>query len=527
MSHWKSNRRNILKASGLALGCAGLGLQTQTSRAQTSSDQKYLFVFCASGGANILDSYLPIASSESLGATATFGPVRHSEADGYVVQPSGSEIKCLNYPNAVPGYPAAHYSGGTIQQDFLSAHYSDIAVMTNTATSVNHVIAAQRALNGNGVNRGRTLLEAMAERHGDGLTIPACNMGIGGYALPGIDPNLAPQFKAQAIANPAFFALGTDSFSGVLPTASIDTQLTDYFSRAKKVRQELDEETVFQQTFRNSKLTQQFLERRDVLTPIMEEAELIKKLMVTQDNSAAGFPLADYGLESGLYVQDLLSQSGGHFTSDNLLTDDFMSQTALAYALARSGTSCATAIAPSAGVRLIEGANPYQFINPPLAFDFSHQEHFGSQLIMWDRILKAVDGLVRLLKATDDAQGGLMWDRSLIYIATEFGRTKKRELASSPGSGHEINNGNILISPLLNGNKVYGGVFGMGDSEEKQGLCYGFDKETGEGRPDDVDFYFGGANVKHENHVYATICKALDIDYDGRNVDAQDCMIKA
>jgi len=43
-----------------------------------------------------------------------------------------------------------------------------------------------------------------------------------------------------------------------------------------------------------------------------------------------------------------------------------------------------------------------------------------------------------------------LWDRSLIYVATDCGREKARPSgASSWGTGHHLNNGSVLISPLL------------------------------------------------------------------------------
>jgi hypothetical protein len=91
-----------------------------------------------------------------------------------------------------------------------------------------------------------------------------------------------------------------------------------------------------------------------------------------------------------------------------------------------------------------------------------------------------------------------MWDRSLVYIATEFGRDKQRPAgAASWGTAHHLNNGSVLISPLLKGNAVYGGV------DPKTGLTYGFDPVTG--APDKKSIFT-------ESDVYSVIAKALDLD---------------
>ena len=119
---------------------------------------------------------------------------------------------------------------------------------------------------------------------------------------------------------------------------------------------------------------------------------------------------------------------------------------------------------------------------------------------MWSYMLKSIDGLIDLLKATDidgDPAKGKRWDKSLIYIATEFGRDK----IATGGSGHHLNNGSVIISPMVNGNKQYGGV------NPDTGLTFGFDANTG--APD--------ANLQlHEKDIYSAVAHALGIDFDGR-----------
>jgi len=45
-----------------------------------------------------------------------------------------------------------------------------------------------------------------------------------------------------------------------------------------------------------------------------------------------------------------------------------------------------------------------------------------------------------------DPELGKMWDRSLIYVATEFGRGKtRRKDAETSGTSHHLNNGSVLI----------------------------------------------------------------------------------
>jgi uncharacterized protein (DUF1501 family) len=144
-------------------------------------------------------------------------------------------------------------------------------------------------------------------------------------------------------------------------------------------------------------------------------------------------------------------------------------------------------------------------IGAPIAFDFSHNSHRQAQSVMWARSLRLLDVLIDLLKTHDylgDPALGKMWDRSLIYMASEFGRDKTRPaLSDSWGTGHDLNNGSLIISPLIRGNRVYGGV------DPKTALTYGFDPQTGEPTKDKKLF---------EGDVYSLIAHALGVEFPGR-----------
>ncbi|MCX6129180.1 MAG: hypothetical protein NTX25_08990, partial [Proteobacteria bacterium] len=92
---------------------------------------------------------------------------------------------------------------------------------------------------------------------------------------------------------------------------------------------------------------------------------------------------------------------------------------------------------------------------------------------------------------------GKMWDRSMIYVATEFGRDK----VASGGSGHHLNNGVLMISPMLQGNKIFGGV------DTTTGLTYGFDPTSGAPNT---------GIVMKEKHHYSAMCHAMGINFEGR-----------
>ena len=113
---------------------------------------------------------------------------------------------------------------------------------------------------------------------------------------------------------------------------------------------------------------------------------------------------------------------------------------------------------------------------------------------------EVADGLITLLKAAEAAPGSGIskWERSMIYCATDFGRTKNRPSFSNGfGSGHDLNNGILAISPMLKGNQVLGGV------DPDTALTYGFDPQTGAPDPNREMF---------EHEIYAGLTQALGID---------------
>jgi hypothetical protein len=89
----------------------------------------------------------------------------------------------------------------------------------------------------------------------------------------------------------------------------------------------------------------------------------------------------------------------------------------------------------------------------------------------------------------------------MIYIATEFGRDKTRErgLSDFP-SGHHTNNGVTIVSPLINGGRVYGGI----DTNTLE--TYGCDLNTGDPMP-------GHHNGMQD--VYASILQSMNVDTSG------------
>ena len=471
------NRRSFLQLGAAATAALALpSLPRRRALAQSKGDRRLLFVIGAAGGASIIDSFLPVAESQSANATT-----RVTYPDGDIVQPIGSNLRCVRNLGR-PGLFANEYE----TSDFLAAHGEDSAVVCVENTSVNHVVAQKRAITGAGIDGGRTIMEAVAETYGASLPLANCNMASGGFIEPGDRSDTPDYARAEIISDPRLFAAATHGSRG-LPEAPEPSLI----ERARAAREKLEDVSAFGQRFSTSQLRQRYLDLRRRLSPSLEQADLITKLMLFQSSSA--IPLADFGLQSSPELdrlQDAFPQ---------LVEDRLQSQAALAFLLARYDISCAITLGPGFEPNFRSDGT---IIDTPIAFDFSHNDHVTTQNVMWSRIMMIADGLISLLKSQADGDGTL-WDRSLIYIATDFGRSKDRPAGQQAfGTGHHLNNGNLFISPLLRGNQVYGGV------DPDSCLTFGFDPATGNADP---------ASEIREGHLYSLICQAMGVEFTGRH----------
>ena len=480
------NRRRFLSMSAgasVAALAAGVGRHAAGDELASAADRKLLFVIAATGGASIIDSFLPVVRSEVSDGSIADG--LNVYEDDEVAQPQGSNIRCVR--------PLGNTDPWTNEYDlttFLEHHHQDTVVLAHDVTSVNHFVASGRAVSGADVDRGRTIMEAAAERHGGDLLLPNCNMARGGYLEGGDDPGLPAWARGEVIAAPTVFASAMDGSRGI-PGAPAQ----DLLMRARGVRDDLETHGEFGRTFANSKLRQDYLAYRDERQPSLEAADLITKLQLLPSESLP----PEYGLQSSPQLETVRA------AFPNYLEDGWEAQGALAFLLAYYGVACSATI----GVEtepIFQGAD---IVGTPLAFDYSHTNHRAAQSVMWGRIAKVLDGLISALKATDylgDPSLGKMWDRSLVYVATDFGRERTR---SSPeedfGTAHHLNNGALLVSPLLHGNKVYGGV------DPETTLTFGYDRNTGKADK---------SQVQREGDVYSVIAQALDIEFPGRRDSA-------
>ncbi len=476
----KKNRRQALKLGLGAMGGAAFSSAIPFQKALSQADEtKFLFVITATGGGNIIDSFLPILESESGNANL------NTYSAAQIFQPNGSNIRCVRkLDNRLGSLPIGSTADGMV--DLLSNHYQDMAVLCHEVSSVNHEVAQRRAITGDNVNGNKTIMEAVAEKYGSQLMLPNCNMATAGYTFTGGSKSLASYALSQKITDPVLFPFATHSSKGLknLPNESM-------ISHARSIREKMEASSAYMQRFSKADLIKKYLELRGSVKAI-EEANLIDKLIIVP-NAPSAAPIEEYGLKTSESFNELLQ----YFP--NMLSDELQSQAALGFLLAKHNVSSSITIGLNFNIEL-QGT---RLLSPPLAFDYSHTDHRAAQNSMWARISSVADGLIRLLKNTDYKDNpalGKLWDRSLVYIASDFGRDK--EIPQSGGSGHHVNNGSVLISPLLNGNRVYGGV------NTQNGITDGFDPSTGTRTVN--------SNALREEHVYSTIAQAMGVSFSKR-----------
>ncbi|MFO0595899.1 MAG: hypothetical protein U0228_11355 [Myxococcaceae bacterium] len=499
-SNGRLSRREMMRAVALA-GAGSAGLSTYLSGCRASLDTpesleklggrrdaldgkpKFLVVISAAGGASIIDSFLAVRASECTNAATL-----NTFPDANVQSVAGSPFRAVKWQQtglgAIPSVPI-----NTDQLAFVNKHKNEMLVATSVGTSVNHVIAQKRSLTGNAAWRGRTLQEVVALQWGQGFPIPNVNMGTSGYTERGTDDSLPASCFGEVVANPSLWPLGLDGTKGILGAPP-----KNVLTLARDARARLDAQSVFGQTFRDSKALARWSDQRDVGMPALEAKDLITNLNPLPDMPPQ-IPLNQYGLGS--------SPDGAKVRAayPSFFTDPFAGQAALAFLLFKYRVSVSVTMGPDFNVVL---GGPTLIANPPLAFDFSHNDHRGAQAFMWARMLNTIDTLIDLLKSEpfDAATGESMWDRTMIYIATDFGRSRTRLSATGAfGTGHDLNNGFVMISPMLKGNTVLGGV------DPQTTLTYGFDARTGTAMPGKVS--------SNEPDIYSGVLTAMGADLTG------------
>lgn len=506
MSRTKWHRRDVLR--GMSLVGAGLaaGMLRPRQRAHArpypaaDADRRFLIVLCASGGASIIDSVLAIRASESAHAGSI-----NCFPDALVQGIAGSPFRAVDLHSSSLGGIPMPFSAN--QSSFVRKHHRDMMAVTWTRTSVNHGVGQRRAVTGNEAWLGRTLQEVNALAHGAGCLVPNAHLITGsGYTARGGDDSLPVTCYGEVIPDPALWPLALHGVQGI--RHPVDPAM---LARARALRdQRLEPGSHFTQAFGHSPALAHWRELRGPRQAEVEAAELIRKLMIYTD---AELPLSENGLAPSPDAALVRERFPG-FAEDPL-----EAQAALAFLLIEHGVSVSVTLGPGFDAVIDEDADlsgglpPGVVKNPPIAFDFSHQGHRSTQAFMWDRLLRVADGLISLLKGREYAAGQSLWDRTLLYIASDFGRSKGRPAnAEEFGTSHDLNNGVLLISPLVRGNSVLGGV------DPDTGLTYGFDPRTGAPEP--------GRHMT-EAEIYAGIVQALGIDTAGSGLPAMPAMRRA
>jgi hypothetical protein len=482
----KLNRRQLFKGlAAAASASAAAGGMPRWARA-AAADVRFLIVIPAFGGAQIIDSFLPIRQSES-----SQGAALDTFPDAQVVDIDGSSIRAADAViDHIVGQTVAPYT--VPLSEFATKHRADMMVTTLTGSSVNHAIAQHRSLTGGGAWSGRTLQELVALTYGAAYPLPNVNMSRMGYLQPGDDKTLPSRVFAEPIIEPLVKPLSLSASKG-LTQGMQNVPAQGLIDRARAVRNDdLDPESSFYQTFRLSERLKLWMSQRSVDAPAIEAQNLIDKLFFVPEVPEA--PLSQYGLTSSEDALMLAQVFPDIFGED---PDPLERQAALAYLLIKNHASVALTLSPSFSPVL---GGPFGLKTVPLAFDGSHNDHRAAQAVMWSRVLGIADRLIDLLKDTvfDPDTGETFWDRTMIHFATDFGRDKRRPSdATIWGTGHHLNNGHLTVSPLVNGNTVLGGV------DPDTALTYGFDLQSGAEDP--------GRNTS-EAESFAGLVQALGID---------------
>lgn len=482
----KITRRKALASLAAAGGAVGaysafggaLGQRVRAAHAASATDRRFLITLGLTGGASIIDSFLAVRESASANGAAI-----NAFPDNQIVDVG--PFSCVDLSAAglnLIGTPANFNHG-----QFAQTHIDDLMVVTVQNTSVNHVLAQKRSINGNAAWGGRTLQEMVALTYGADCPVPNANMASFGFLDPGADTTLPAYAYPESIANPRFWSLGLDPSKGIQNAPE-----SEVLALAAKMRNErLDPQSAFYKTFKKSKAIQKWMAQRGATKDQIKTLDLITKLTIIPDRSPE-FPLSEYGLQETPDGQAILN------AFPLLEQDPLHAQAALGYLLIKYGVSVSVTLSP--------GFNPEFFdlpgggsvlVLPPLAYDFSHGAHRITQNFMWGRALDVCNQLITLLKQDEfEGTGESLYDRSLFYGATDFGRTKGRSGPVNFGTGHDLNNGAFMVCPKGKAG-LYGGV------DVDTAMTHGFNLQTGVADPN---------RQTSETELYAGILQLLGID---------------
>ncbi|MEO1335664.1 MAG: hypothetical protein AAFV29_08465, partial [Myxococcota bacterium] len=287
MTPYSLSRRHLFRLGALGAGALAVPRWASEAYGQSSADSYFLFVITAAGGGSIIDSFLPVAQSEvSTPEIAARLPVY---PDMVLAQPPGSNFRCVrNLSDQFAGVP---FRSDYDPVNFLNEHKDDMLVMTVENTSVSHLVAQSRSMTGDGIDRGRTITEAMAMAHGGNLPLPNAIMSSGGFTDNGVWSGVPDTARGVLIDNALQFALATDGRRGLSGTPS-----ERVVARARQARAQLESTSPFGQRFSTSEARRRFLTMREGPSAKIEASELIDKLLLVDGTTQANFD--ELGLSS-------------------------------------------------------------------------------------------------------------------------------------------------------------------------------------------------------------------------------------
>ncbi|MEM7677529.1 MAG: hypothetical protein AAF449_16130, partial [Myxococcota bacterium] len=385
-----------------------------TKEGGPEDDTTFLIVLTANGGASIIDSFMAIRASEvSAPQTLNCFP------DSVVKNIDNTPFRAVDLGRSSVGQIPAPFEAN--QSAFIRKHASDITVATWSRTSVNHFIGQRRSVTGNEAWLGRTIQEAVALQHGERFALPNIHLTSGsGFTERGSDNSLPARVFGEPIADPALWPLALDGAKGLPREVS-----RSLLQRARRMRNErIDARSDFAKVFEDAPRIDHWRHIRGAPQERLEANDLISKLLLYPDSER--YPLAEHGLASGA------SAAAARRSFPNYTVDPLEAQAALTYLLLRYRVASTVTLGPNFDVVIDDtavepgsgGLSPGALLNPPIAFDFSHQAHRAVQAFMWQRVFDIADRLIDLLKAEPYGEGGeSLWDRTMIYVATDFGRT--------------------------------------------------------------------------------------------------------
>lgn len=464
-------RRQVI--GGAAAGAAGL-LGVGRARAQAPGDRRHLIVVAGTGGSSIQDAFWAVRESEAASGQVNAFP------DAFVTE--HGPFRSVRIP---PGVPDGSYPGYTTtgQSEFLERHGQDLLLYAFRSSAVNHLVAQKRVLDGDGALGGRTLMEHVADALGGGLPLPNVSMAPSGFASVGTDDTVSGPSRAIPIRSPWAFPLGLHGHRGLSP-AWADEDV----ARMRSLRDRLED------------LGPQLTDRRwDRWARARENGQAFEAAQLIQRvnflRSSPDWPLEAFGIPVSEQAERLAQ------TFPRLARDPWEAQAALTYLLIRSNASAVVTM----GIPLDAVFESGQVLNPRGGFDASHGDHRLNQAIVWDRYLGVVARLIDLLRETPDPDApdgeGTLWDRCVLYMPSEFGRTQTRPGKDEPfGTDHAFDGAGMLVSPRVRGGQSWGAV-------TPEGRIVGFDRRTGR-----VDTAREGLT---EREAVAAVLAALDLPTDG------------